>query len=60
MSDLQIGDFLLGPPRVFDEDPRVVSSRSRAPIFTADGLAVVYPIGGDNNVDNLWMQPLDS
>ena len=27
--------------------------------FTPDGKALVYVIRGENNVDNLWLQPLD-
>ena len=52
-------DSLGALPKISDADPRIASNHSRAPIFTPDGLAVVYPIGGENNVDNLWMQPLD-
>jgi serine/threonine protein kinase len=50
---------LAAAPQLFDADSRVTISHSRAPIFTPDRLAVVYPIGGESNVDNLWLQPLD-
>ena len=40
--------------RVLDCDARI----SGVPRFTPDGRAVVYPIQS-NQVDNLWLQPLD-
>ncbi len=52
-------DSLAAPPKTFDAEPRIVSNHSRAPVFAPDGSSVVYPIGGENNVDNLWMQSLD-
>jgi Tol biopolymer transport system component len=33
--------------------------RNIGPQFTPDGTAVVYVIRGQNNVDNLWQQPLN-
>jgi len=43
--------------RLLEPDPRMVATGSQS--FTPDGTAVVYVIRNDNNVDNLWMQPLD-
>jgi eukaryotic-like serine/threonine-protein kinase len=47
------------PPQIYDLDTRVVSNHGRTPQFSPDALAVVYPISGENNVENLWLQPLD-
>jgi len=44
---------------ILDADPRINVINGGYPRFTADGKAVVYCIAGDNNVDNVWMQPLD-
>jgi Tol biopolymer transport system component len=42
------------PARLIDADPRITG----APIFSADGKAVIYNII-DNGKQNLWLQPLD-
>jgi eukaryotic-like serine/threonine-protein kinase len=46
------------PLQVFDVDPRIVVGL-RTPLFSPDDLALVYPIRGDKNEYNLWLQPLD-
>jgi serine/threonine protein kinase len=50
---------LATPPQVFDPDPRIVFSTVHSPAFSPDGAAVVYPIRGENDEFNLWVQPLD-
>jgi len=47
------------PMQVLDADPRLVLENFAAPQFTPDAQAVVYAIRGENNVNNLWLQPLD-
>jgi eukaryotic-like serine/threonine-protein kinase len=47
------------PSRVLHADTRIVVNSAASPQFTPDGRAVVYPIRGENNVENLWLQPLD-
>jgi eukaryotic-like serine/threonine-protein kinase len=49
---------LNAPPLILPADPRI-TLRTLGPQFTPDGSAVVYVIRGQNNVDNLWLQPLD-
>jgi len=44
---------------ILDADPRIDVINGGYPRFTADGNAVVYNIAGNNNVDNVWLQPLD-
>ena len=44
-------------PVCLDADPRVSSQVFCQ--FTPDGKALVYAIRAENNVDNLWLQPLD-
>ena len=51
-------DALSTPPRILDVDPRIVTTGG-PPGFTPDGLALVYVISSENNVGNLWLQPLD-
>jgi dipeptidyl aminopeptidase/acylaminoacyl peptidase len=46
------------PPEVIDAGTRIVMGM-RAPLFTPDGLALVYAIRGENNEYNLWLQPRD-
>jgi WD40 repeat protein len=46
---------LNAPPVVLPADPRITSGVQ----FTPDGQAIVYAISGENNVGNLWLQPLD-
>ena len=48
----------MGNPAVFDCDPRIKVSNA-LPKFTPDGQAIIYTISGENNVDNLWLQPLN-
>ena len=48
---------LKAPAKMLEMDARMVVGSSQS--FTPDGTAVVYVIRNDNNVDNLWMQPLD-
>lgn len=52
-------DSLSAPPLVIPADPRIVVANNVAPQFTPDSQAIVYGIRGENNVDNLWLQPLD-
>jgi eukaryotic-like serine/threonine-protein kinase len=47
------------PVEAIDAEPRVTASGPRAPQFTPDGSAVVYPIRGEKSEFNLWVQPLD-
>jgi eukaryotic-like serine/threonine-protein kinase len=47
------------PPQILDADSRIVVGRIRSPLFTPDGLGLVYPILGEKNEENLWLQPLD-
>jgi Tol biopolymer transport system component len=47
------------PLKVFDADARISSSAVRAVQFTPNGKSIVYPIRGEDNVDNLWQQELD-
>ena len=46
------------PAQILDADSRFVGG-IRSPLFTPDGLALVYPIRGEKNDFNLWLQPLD-
>jgi eukaryotic-like serine/threonine-protein kinase len=50
---------LKGPFRLVEIDPRIVANGVAAGEFTPDGTALVYVIRGENNADNLWLQPLD-
>jgi serine/threonine protein kinase len=45
------------PAMLFNADPRVYPGPS--PQFAPDGKSLAYVIRADNNVDNLWLQPLD-
>jgi serine/threonine protein kinase len=44
---------------VLDADPRLNVTNGGFPHFTPDGQAVVYSVASENNVDNVWLQPLD-
>jgi eukaryotic-like serine/threonine-protein kinase len=46
------------PAQVLDTDSRLAVS-GRWPLFTPDGSALVYPIRGEKNEFNLWLQPRD-
>jgi serine/threonine protein kinase len=46
------------PAQILDADSRIVFGL-RSPLFTPDGLGLVYPIRGEKNEYNLWLQPLD-
>ena len=46
------------PAQILDADSRIVMG-IRSPLFTPDGLGLVYPIRGEKNEYNLWLQPLD-
>jgi Tol biopolymer transport system component len=50
---------LEAPFRILDTDPRIALGNFRSPQFAPDGQAVAYAIGGENNANNLWLQPLD-
>lgn len=50
---------LKAPFRLVEIDPRIVANGVAAGEFTPDGAALVYVIRGENNADNLWLQPLD-
>lgn len=51
---------LATPPQMFDSEPRIaLGSSVNSPTFNPDGAAVAYPIRGENDEFNLWMQPLD-
>lgn len=52
-------DSLDAPFRLLDPDPRLVAFNVLSPRFTPDGKALVYPISGENNAQNLWLQPVD-
>ncbi len=47
------------PAQILDADSRIAVTDIRSPIFTPDGFAVVYPIRGEKNDFNLWLQPLN-
>ena len=47
------------PAQILDADSRIVAGFIRSPLFTPDGLGLVYPILGEKNENNLWLQPLD-
>jgi serine/threonine protein kinase/Tol biopolymer transport system component len=47
------------PAQILDADSRIVVGGIRSPLFTPDGFALVYPIRGEKNDFNLWLQPLD-
>jgi eukaryotic-like serine/threonine-protein kinase len=44
------------PTLLLDADPRFFASLAQ---FTPDGKALTYVIRAENNVDNIWLQPLD-
>jgi serine/threonine protein kinase len=46
-------------PELALEPNPLLSGGGGGPRFTPDGQALAYPITGDNNEDNLWLQPLD-
>jgi serine/threonine protein kinase len=46
------------PVQILDADSRIVVGL-RSPLFTPDGLGLVYPILGEKNEYNLWLQPLN-
>jgi serine/threonine protein kinase/Tol biopolymer transport system component len=50
---------LEAPVQTLDADSRIVVGGIRSPLFTPDGLGLVYPIRGEKNEYNLWLQPLD-
>ena len=50
---------LSAPPLLLGADPRVVVNNNNGGQFTPGGKALVCVIRGENNVDNLWSQPLD-
>ena len=52
-------DTLGSPPLVLEADPRVKMAGGMSPQFTPDGQAMLYAISGENNVDNLFLQPLN-
>jgi Tol biopolymer transport system component len=47
------------PAQILDADSRIVIISTGSPHFTPDGLGLVYPILGEKNEHNLWLQPLD-
>ena len=47
------------PAQILDADSRIVVADTGPPQFTPDGLGLVYPILGEKNEQNLWLQPLD-
>jgi Tol biopolymer transport system component len=47
------------PAQILPADSRIVVGGIPSPLFTPDGLALVYPVRGDKNEYNLWLQPLD-
>ena len=51
-------DAFSAAPRILDVDPRMTALNS-LPEFTPDGQALVYVISSENNIGNLWLQPLD-
>ena len=51
-------DALSSAPSMLEVNPRIVTSGG-PPRFTPDGFALVYVISSENNVGNLWLQPLD-
>jgi Tol biopolymer transport system component len=51
-------DSFAAPPLVVPADPRITVANGGAQ-FTPDNQAIVYTIRGENNVDNLWLQPLN-
>jgi Tol biopolymer transport system component len=51
-------DSFTAPPLVLPADPRITVANGGAQ-FTPDNRAIVYTIRGENNVDNLWLQPLN-
>ena len=51
-------DSFTAPPLVLPADPRITVANGGAQ-FTPDNQAIVYTIRGENNVDNLWLQPLN-
>jgi Tol biopolymer transport system component len=51
-------DSFTAPPLVVPADPRITVANGGAQ-FTPDNQAIVYTIRGENNVDNLWLQPLN-
>ena len=46
------------PAEILDPDSRIVVDTGQRQ-FTPDGLGLVYPILGEKNEHNLWLQPLD-
>jgi len=51
-------DSVESPVHALDPNP-LISVRAAAIQFTPDGQALAYAITGNNNEDNLWVQPLD-
>jgi serine/threonine protein kinase len=51
-------DSFTAPPLIVPADPRITVANGGAQ-FTPDSQAIVYSIRGENNVDNLWLQPLN-
>ncbi len=46
-------------PRTYDANAQIVMGRLRSPRFGLDGQSMVYPIAGQKNEENLWVQPMD-
>jgi eukaryotic-like serine/threonine-protein kinase len=49
---------LAAPAQILKPDSRIVFYNA-PPRFTPDNLGLVYPIQGEKNEQNLWLQPLD-
>lgn len=47
------------PVQVVDPNPLINVSNGLTLHFTPDGQALAYSVTGDNNADNIWLQPLD-
>ena len=52
-------DSLNTPYLVLDADPRINVTYGGFPHFTPEGQSLVYAVTGENNADNVWVQPLD-
>jgi len=47
------------PTKTLEADSRIVITIGGSPHFSLDALGLVYPILGEKNEHNLWLQPLD-